>query len=168
MPDLITHVSLAHILIRGFHAFKRTSLKFHAPEIWLFYMGTMLPDLLTRPVYILFPAAKHWTVFLHTPLAMLMVTLILTLCFEERTRARVFSYLASGALIHFLADALQKQVIGNNFWFFPFSWHNFSLNLIWAHEFMVVLPVVLGSIVFMEAMIYLKQRTGKDAKRQKK
>ena len=52
MPDLITHMVFSHFLIRGYELLKNT--KDFTPFRILFYVGTVLPDLLTRPWYILF------------------------------------------------------------------------------------------------------------------
>jgi len=153
MPDLITHVSMAHLILRGIDSLQRRLSFFQSDAIWLYYLGTILQDLLTRPVNILFPSAIHWTIFLHTPLAMTVVHLMLVMLFEGSKRQTAFLYLTSGSAIHFLVDALQKQVIGNNFWLYPLSWHNFSLKLFWAHEFMAVLPYLVSMIIVLETVL---------------
>ena len=131
MPDLITHVAFIHLLRRPFDLKK---------QIWnpnlriLFYVGTILPDILTRPFYILFPSTFSWTVAIHTFAGMFIICALIAFFFEVKIRRQVFVLLISGAAFHFLLDAFQKQLIGNNYWLFPLSWKNFGLGIFWAGE----------------------------------
>ncbi len=155
MPDLITHTAVAHLLARSFSSYrysiKRWDLHF------LFLLGTMLPDLLTRSFYILFPSLFHWIIFFHTPIAMLIVSWMAAALFTVTRRRAVFISLYSGALLHFLLDALQKQIIGNNFWLYPISWFNFSIGIAWPGEIMHFIPLWLVAVLLLESYKYIKR-----------
>jgi hypothetical protein len=156
MPDLITHVAVAHLLKRPFEI--RNPSGDHALVRTVFYLGVMLPDLLSRPWYILFSPVHDWVVAFHTPFGMLLTSGLLALLFERSLRGKVFLWLMLGVLLHFGIDCLQKQVTGNNFWLFPFSWRNFGYGLFWAGEAVAFMPVWIVLVVLMEGSIHLTKR----------
>ena len=127
-----------------------------APFRILFYSGTILPDLLSRPFYIIFPSTYLWITALHTPLAMLIIITMLSLLFHSGIRKRVFLNLCGGAALHFLLDALQKHVSGNNFWLFPFSWKNFSYGVAWPEDILLLIPVWI-ILAFITELIVRKR-----------
>lgn len=153
MPDLVTHVALGHILRRPYEALRPDPDD--ASKRLLFYLGIILPDVLSRPLYILFPGVHDWVVAFHTPAGLLAASGLLASRFEKPFRGVVFRFLAGGGLFHFLTDCFQKQVTGNNFWLFPFSYHNFGYGLFWAGEAMTFAPVWVGLAVLMEIGLWL-------------
>ena len=162
MPDLITHVALSHFFVRGYELKKRTMNNW--PWRLLFYFGTVLPDILTRPIYILFALQNRWTVGLHTPLATLAVSGIIALLFAQPFRKKAFYFLAAGNLIHFTLDSFQKHLVSRNYWLFPFSWNNYSWELLYPSQFMGLIPLWLGFVVMFEVAVYLISRQSrKDA-----
>jgi hypothetical protein len=156
VPDLVTHAAFGYILQRPYEtlrpsqddAFKRT----------LFFLGVMLPDLLSRPWYILFPSVHDWVVAFHTPAGTLAFCGLLASRMEKSFRGTAFRFLAIGGLSHFLLDCFQKQVTGNNFWLFPFSWHNFGIGLFWAGDAMAYTPVWIGLCALLEVGLRLSRR----------
>lgn len=156
MPDLVTHVAVAHLLKRPFEI--RNPSWNHAPLRTIFYLGAMLPDLLSRPWYILFPPVHDWVLAFHTPSGMLLTCGLLALMFERRLRKKAFLCLMLGAVLHFGMDCLQKQVTGNNFWPFPFSWRDFGYGLFWAGDAVAYFPVWIVLVVLMEGIIRFTKR----------
>ncbi len=156
MPDLITHTLVSHLLRRPLD-WRSASRPWQGLRP-LFYLGVLLPDILTRPFYIIFPVTKTWTIFLHTPAGALLACLLLTRLLREDLRRSAFFWIAGGALTHFALDALQKQVTGNNFWLFPFSWKNFSLPLLRPEDFMALIPLFLGLTLVLEAAFFVFRR----------
>ena len=135
MPDLATHVLATHLVSRARPGWRM----FYAPLL----LGTILPDLLTRPLYMLFPAA-FWFVFpLHTPLVLALVCYVLSFLFEERLRVKVFMAMYTGVLFHIGLDLLQKSVTRAYAPLFPFSWARWSAGLFWPDEGLLLLPVLL-------------------------
>lgn len=162
MPDLITHVALSHLVIRPF------DLRASNPEQFsiriLFYLGTVLPDLLTRPWYILFPVTKDWTLVFHTPLGMLITSGCIALLFTPRLRKSAFLNLIGGGSLHFLLDSLQKQIYGNNFWLFPLSYKNFEIGIAWAEDFLNLIPLWILLIALLESGQWIMRRKTKRKK----
>lgn len=156
MPDLITHVTIAHILRRPFELVKQQ--KAVLPFRTLFLLGTILPDILTRPFYILFPIDQDWTVALHTPLGGWLSCTIIAFLFKPAIRKRAYINLLGGAGIHFLLDSLQKQIVGNNFWLFPFSYKNFSIGIMTAGELIPFIPLWIGLVIILELSIFLYRK----------
>ena len=148
MPDLVTHVTVAHLfrLLRG----RIRNHRDIGMNLLLFYWGTILPDLLTRPLYILFPETHHWLLPFHTPLGMGVFSLMIAVLFPVNLRRSAFLNLFGGAMFHFFMDLLQKQVIGNHFWLFPFSWSSRGLGLAWPHEIMKLIPIWIILIILLD------------------
>jgi len=158
MPDLITHVALSHILRRPFDRGRRMSevLPFRV----LFYLGIILPDILTRPWYILFPVTHNWTLCFHTPLGMGLTAGILAMFFESSIRKIAFKNLTLGAGTHFILDTLQKKITGDNYWFFPVTWKSVEHGIAWAEDYVDLIPLWLGLVLLVEFVIYLWNKKG--------
>jgi hypothetical protein len=157
MPDLITHTAVAHLIRRPFESANTSNNP--APMRILFLIGVMMPDLMSRPWYILSPAVHDWVVAFHTPAGMLAACAAASLLLERSLRRKAFLWLFSGAVLHFAVDSLQKQVSGNNFWLFPFSWKNFGIGLFWAGEAIPFVPVWLALVLGLE--LYFSTRSAK-------
>jgi len=156
MPDLVTHMAFSHLMIRGFELTKNRP-RFGSFRT-LFYMGTILPDLLTRPWYILFTDTHDWTVAMHTPVGAVLVCAILSLLFEASLQKPAFLFLTGGAMSHFLLDAFQKQLIYNNYWFFPLSWKAVGWGIAGAGTIVEWIPVWLGIVLIFEVSVWTIQK----------
>jgi hypothetical protein len=149
MPDLLTHAAVAHLAARRW--FPRLGAV-------LFVAGTMLPDVLSRPFYIVFPALHWWVMPLHTPAGMVIVCWILAGFFETAERRRVFLALAGGVLLHFLLDAPQKHVAAGYFWLFPFSWTTYEWGWWWSEDSVRLVPAAVLLVAILEIIIYIRTR----------
>jgi len=156
MPDLITHSIFNHI-VRRFYDIKKNHSPFSGVIIF-FYLGTILPDILTRPVYIIFPETHDYIIFLHTPAAIFFFSLLLVQFLNDNIRKAAFINIIAGSYLHFILDALQKQVTGNNFWLFPVSWHNFGYGLFWASQYLSFLPVSIFILIVLELFLRFIRR----------
>ena len=91
MPDLLSHYAVAHLAVQ----------RWRRPVAVLFLLGTLLPDLLTRPLYILWPQT-YWLVMpLHTPVGFAIMGWMIAALFPNGERRSVFWALLLGALLHF-------------------------------------------------------------------
>jgi hypothetical protein len=114
-----------------------------------FLIGTILPDVLTRPVYIVFPSL-HWFVMpLHTPIGLFLVCQLISRFLPPQQQRPVFYNLMGGAVLHLLLDICQKQMGDGYHLFFPFSWSSFEIGLFWAETSLYLLPLWLGIGVFL-------------------
>jgi hypothetical protein len=156
VPDLITHVAAAHLIRRPFEV--GGTLRSDVHDRYFFYLGAMLPDLTSRPWYILFPRIHDWVLAFHTPVGALLWCGFLSLLFRRGLRRRMFLWGAGGAALHLGLDCLQKQVVGNNYWLFPFSWNNFGFGLFWAGEAIPFIPVWIGLVILFEAAVWRIRR----------
>lgn len=155
MPDLITHVAASHLLYRFAEIIKQR--KISVSLISLFVLGTILPDILTRPLYIIFPVTHDWTIAFHTPMGMLLTTGFIAMWFKQQ-RKSIFITLFSGAMCHFILDACQKKVADNDFWFFPFSWKSYHWGIFWADDVILYIPFWIAIIMVFEMGRYLHNR----------
>ena len=138
MPDLLTHFLVAYLLVQIL------SIKRYAS---IFYVGAILPDVLSRP----FMLADLWSYWffepLHTPLVLILSCSLLTCFFEEEIRKKVFAYLLTGVSLHLFMDVFQKHMTLGYPWLFPFSWVDFEIGLLWPEQSLYYLPVLLTLIV---------------------
>ena len=79
MPDLISHIGFGYLVgarykSRGWMA--------------LFLMATILPDVVTRTVYIVFPSMYWFIKPLHTPLGIFLLALLLSGIFEKKIQIK--------------------------------------------------------------------------------
>jgi hypothetical protein len=145
MPDLLTHSVAAYLTARRW---------FPRPAAILFIVGTMLPDVLSRPFYIVFPVLHWWVMPLHTPVGIAIVCWMIAGFFKIEDRKIIFIALLAGALFHFLLDAPQKHIAAGYFWLFPFSWTTYEWGLWWSEDSVKILPFVVLLIASVEMIIY--------------
>jgi len=150
MPDLVTHFTVAYCFTR--------------PARWarfrvIFYLGTILPDLITRPLYILFPSTAYYVYSLHSPIMIVIVSLLISQIFERNIRRHVLLFLLLGTALHFVLDLLQKQVLDAYYWLFPFSWKTCNLGLFWPEDALTLLPVWVCLIIIVESTIQFRNRS---------
>jgi hypothetical protein len=135
MPDLVTHFCTAQIARRC------TRLRLFP----VFALGVILPDLISRPVHILFPATAWYVAPFHSPLVCALYCLLLSLLFAPAIRRACFISLCAGVGLHLVLDALQKQVCQiYYFWLFPFSWWTWEADLFWPDQAVLFLPVTIA------------------------
>jgi hypothetical protein len=147
MADLMTHFALSYGLTRSEY-FQRFRC--------IFYVGAILPDVLSRPFYILKPALYSYTVAIHTPFFMTVFCLWCAEFFNDAIRPWVRKYLLLGVALHFVIDLFQKHVTGGYIWFFPFSWRSFEIGLYWPHEPLRFIPVWIFLILSTEIVMWVK------------
>ncbi|MFB0565713.1 MAG: metal-dependent hydrolase [Candidatus Aminicenantaceae bacterium] len=153
MPDLVTHFAAAYIL-----KVPRQWSKFRIP----FYIGAILPDLLSRPFYIIYPSAAFVVYSFHTPLVTAVVCLLIAQFFQEEIRPGVRRNLFLGIGLHYGLDLMQKYLISGYVWLFPFSWKSFSLQLFWSEEALQFVPVWVALVLGIETFIQIKKRIRKE------
>ncbi|UCD84614.1 MAG: hypothetical protein JSU92_00040 [Deltaproteobacteria bacterium] len=148
MPDLVTHFSVAYILVRWTKVLKYSAT---------FYLGTILPDILTRSFFIPFPKT-YWVVSpFHTPIPLFFTCWLIAYLFEERLRKGILISLVTGAYLHLLIDFFQKYIVPEHLLLFPFSWKTFGFGLFWPEESLYAIPLLLLLILITE-FISMKYR----------
>ncbi len=150
MPDLVTHFAAAYFL--------------KIPDRWSrfrvpFYIGALLPDLLARPLSILYPPVSYTVYSLHTPIVSLIVCLLITQFFEKEIRSGVRINLLLGTFLHFGLDIFQKHITISYYWLFPFSWKSFELGLVWPEDSLKAVPVLVILMIVIETAIQVQKRT---------
>ncbi|MBN1559266.1 hypothetical protein JW998_03405 [candidate division KSB1 bacterium] len=149
MPDLVTHTAAAYFLSRH-RCFQRYRV--------LFYLGTILPDILARPIHIIFPQLYFYSVAIHTPIFMAIFTLFFSEFFRK-DRWAVVKFLGAGIVVHFALDLLQKHLAAGYYWFFPFSWKSFEIGLFWPEDFVSLIPLWCVLVLAAEILQRLKEHS---------
>ncbi len=148
MPDLITHSAAAYFLSRD---------KRMAHYRAFFYIGAILPDVLTRPVYILFPKLFFFTVAIHTPVFMLVAVLFFSEFFRAEIKRPVALFTLAGVALHFLMDVFQRHLLTGYYWFFPFSWRSVEIPLFWPETPVRFIPLWIALVLGTELMLYWRR-----------
>jgi hypothetical protein len=152
MPDLLTHLMIAEGCRRGARGGLLT--------VW-FLVGTVLPDILTRPVNILFPALSWFCMPLHTPIGLFFVCLLISRCFPVVERRSVFGNLLGGTALHLFLDLFQKHIGDGYYLLFPFSWWSFEVGLVWPEDSLYLLPLWIGVGLVVGVKILVRRRLTK-------
>ena len=153
MPDLVTHFAGAYLVNRVWKIGRGAVI---------FYLGAMLPDLITRPLHILYPRLLPATLGLHSPAGVFLACWLISLFFRSDQRKPVFWLLFSGSLLHFLMDAAQKHLSGGYLWLFPFSSRRISVGFIWPEDSIRFLPVTLLIVLLVFAVSRWRERRRTD------
>jgi len=156
MPDLVTHLAVNHLL-RNLTEIRQESCS--APERVLFYAGTLLPDVTSRSIAILFPASITWTLAFHTPAGSIILAVLFSQFMKSGTRNRSFCNIAAGSLLHYLLDTFQKTSTPVFFWLFPFSWKDCGIPLFDPGDLIPWIPVWLVILLVWEGLrIFVKSK----------
>ena len=149
MPDLITHTASTYFI----SSFRKND----AYRIF-FYLGIILPDIITRPIYIIWPSLYKYTVAMHTPVFLVFVVLLAGEFFRPSVRYTFYSNTFFGVFLHLLLDFFQKHLAKGYYWFFPFSWKSFEIGLFWPEIPLLLSPLWILFIIFCEWRLYSKRR----------
>jgi hypothetical protein len=149
MPDLLSHVAIAY-------GVKRCSGKLFLTP-W-FLLGTILPDILSRPFNILFPLVGWFFMPFHTPAGLLLVSALISEFSATSMRRLAFLSLISGAALHLFLDLFQRHSGGGYYLFFPFSWRKFEFGLISPEASLYLFPVWLSIGAFLAVRWFLFNR----------
>lgn len=157
MPDLLTHLAAAHLARR---AYEITQQAICPPQTaTMFYVGSILPDLLIKPLAII-ASSQNVIWFLtptHVPVGVALISYAVVMLLPEAARPRFFRLLLLGSVLHFGLDLLQKHLTaGAYYWFFPFSWWTFHLPLFWPSDSILGLPA-LGGLIIMAEWAYARR-----------
>jgi membrane-bound metal-dependent hydrolase YbcI (DUF457 family) len=157
MPDLLTHLAAAHI-VRRTGEISRCRV-YRSQDYTMFYLGSILPDLIVRPLSILFDNQSVYWFFspTHFPLVLVLMSYVIVMFFKESSRKKFFLLLMLGNGLHCVLDVLQKNIaLEGYYWFFPFSWKTFSLQLFWPSDSILAIPFLLVIIVVLEIFFFRK------------
>jgi hypothetical protein len=135
MPDLLTHLLVAQACRKGVRGGVLTP--------W-FLVGTVLPDVFTRPFSIAFRSLFWFFMPLHTPVGLFVLCALISNLLPAPSRRSVFYNLLSGAALHLLLDACQIHMAGGYYLLFPFSWWSFEFGLFWPETSLYFLPLWIG------------------------
>lgn len=150
MPDLMTHLLIPYAL--GRPSLRRSGLA-------LLCLGAVLPDLFSRvPAIVLGRTQAAWVFSaFHTPAGVLVLCLGLALLFPREIRKTCLGWLLAGSGVHLLLDLMQKTVLaGNYYWFFPFSFKRFQVELFWPDQTVFAVPFLL--LLALGAELYSRRR----------
>jgi len=154
MPDLITHFASAYFVSRS-SRFARYRISF--------YLGVLLPDLTTRPLYIIFPPASRVVYSMHTPIFVFLLCLLIAEFFQRNIRAYIRIGLLLGSTLHFGLDILQKHLITSYYWLYPFSWASTDFGFWWPDQFLKIVPLWILLILMCEVSISLIHKKHKQS-----
>ena len=149
MPDLATHA------IGGYLVYYGTTKSLRKPAdkaaSAAFVLGNILPDITTRPAFLLFPKTYEFVFSLHTPIIMLLFTILIVSFMKKHIRLKAGGWIFTGSLFHIFLDHLQIHVAPTTYWLFPFSSNSTSMGLFGVDDSMIILPYLLA--IFLIVLI---------------
>jgi hypothetical protein len=148
MPDLLTHVMIAQGC--------RMAVRSAGLTPW-FLVGTVLPDVLTRPFSIILPRLFWFSMPLHTPTGLFLICALISQLFPASNRRSVFYNLLGGAAVHLLLDMCQKHLAGSYYLFFPLSWRSVEFGLFWPEDSLFLLPLWVGGGLVLGVMALVRR-----------
>ena len=138
MPDLVTHSTVAWLLARRWR---------RAGPLVLVLLGAQLPDLLTRvPGIFLDKASLRWFDPLHSPVGVLLVSLLVAQLFRVDLRRQAFACFFFGGATHLLLDAFQFNLCGSYHWLFPWSTWNGQIGILPIEAAVATIPLQLLAV----------------------
>lgn len=139
MPDLISHIASGYLARPNYR---------QRQWMFIFLFGTILPDIATRPIYILFPKSYWFVKPMHTPAGIFLMCLMLSGLFAPALRNKVLWHLLGGSALHLFVDLFQKHLQGGYPLAFPFTWRTFEFGLFWPEQMLWFIPLwVCGAAV---------------------
>ena len=148
MTGLLTHLIIAEGCRKGLRGYTLTS--------W-FLVGTVLPDVLTRPFSIVLPSLFWFCMPLHTPVGLFLACMSISQFFPAASRRSIFYNLLGGATLHLLLDIFQAHIAGSYYLLFPFSWWSFEVDLIWPETSLYLLPIWAGGGLWLGGKALLRR-----------
>ena len=137
MPDWLTHILIA-LIISGLLGVKKKSLV---------VLGALLPDLIVKSsllgFFVHLPNTFNYMIgAFHTPIMSFLLSMAIAPLFK-------FDYLKTllliniGLVSHISADLLMRHFDGGQMLFYPFSFKPYTLNVLWAEKYYLVLVPAL-------------------------
>lgn len=150
MPDWLSHLFIGLIICSLFNLKPKS----------LVLLGSLLPDFLfkitTIGFFIKIPTSFIYWFFapMHTPIGSFLMALAITPLFRFKYK-KTLLFISIGLVTHFAADSLVKFFLkcSQLILLFPFSWKSFSLPLIWADQYYMIL---FASIFIYGLIILIK------------
>jgi hypothetical protein len=167
MPDWLTYVLSAWVLCEvAFLLGFRNSRRYLGAAA----LGTVLPDIV-KGFFLLKTLTGldliAFSVPFATPVGAILVVGLVSLFFDEGEIRRVVSYMAAGAVVHLVWDLTLHPYGGGTLVYFPLSFQQYALGLIWSDSILplllIGLPVVLLVIrrVLVEGSPFSGPRAGR-------
>lgn len=132
MPEWYTHVLFALILA---DVLRLNRL--------LVVIGALIPDIILKIelLWTLFaiPENTEWALVpFHSPSGAILVG-VFAATFFVKDKTKVFGLFMIGVISHFALDQLLNKhyIVGQTFFFFPFSWLYVEYGLLWSDEFYI-------------------------------
>jgi hypothetical protein len=136
MPDLMGHLVIGLILAELLDIKKKS----------LVVLGALMPDLVAK-IYLLYfyfgiPATISFVSF-HSPIMMFLLSILIAPLFKY-DKLKTFIFFNIGSASHFLSDLTMRHfTVSGTRLFFPFSFNNYTINLIWPEDSIYILIVSL-------------------------
>jgi hypothetical protein len=151
VPDLTNHVLGAYIIGKALRVKDLDAS---------YYLGAVLPDVVSRTGSILLPATAMHVDAMHAPVCIVATALAVGLCFERSIRGRIQRNLLLGAATHMALDLIQRQTVGGYPLLFPFSGARSTGGWIWSDQ----VPLLLVITAPLALFLYMRGSVGKGKK----
>jgi hypothetical protein len=134
MPDLLTHTTIGYLV---------RNRKWDKYKLLFFLIGTVFPDVLSRPFMIILPDYRWFFHAFHTPVVVLLFTYLFSIFFERPMQWLVFKLVLLGSAFHFFLDLFQISISDMAYLlFFPITVnYDFLISILWSEDILILTPV---------------------------
>jgi len=151
VPDLATHAIGGYLLSRFPQIFSQKPSE-NGLVVSSFVFGNILPDITTRPAFLLFPKTFDYVFFIHTPFVMLLISALIATFLNSNVRLKAGIFMFTGSIMHMVLDHFQSHIFYPNYWFFPIYNEPSGIDLYGVDSSLTMLPYLF--FVFIVVLIY--------------
>ena len=154
MPDLATHALATYFIAIPFKKWKPNYIDY--PHL---LFGAILPDIITRPIFILFPETFDYVGLLHTPFSLFIICLLIATFFKNHERKKIFLNQYLGSVFHLFLDFFQIHLLPCNYLLFPFLFDAYGINLFGVNDSLKALPVLVVIFLVLKRDLFMLVKT---------
>jgi hypothetical protein len=158
MPDLITHLVATHFISRTPNLFRNKLLDFYNAYRLLIYLGTIFPDLISKPLAFLSWKLYNFSIALHSPFCVLIECFIFSQFIYIKNRKTTFGIMIFFSFFHILVDSLQEGINPGYQILYPFSFNRYGFNWVSSEMYLQALVVFLIIAILIETYLFIKRR----------
>jgi hypothetical protein len=158
MPDLITHLLATHFISRTPNLFRNKLLSFYNTYRPLIYLGTIFPDLISKPFAFLSWKLYNFSIALHSPFCVIIECFVFSRFFYTKDRKTTFRIMIFFSFFHIFVDSLQEGINPGYQILYPFSFKRYGFNLVSSEMYLQSLVILLVVAILIETYLYFKAR----------
>jgi hypothetical protein len=158
MPDLLTHLVATHFITRAPNLFKNRFVQFYVNYRPLIFLGTIFPDVISKPFQFISWKLYNYGLAFHTPFCVIFACYIFSRFFYIKDRKTTFWIMTGFSFFHIFVDSFQRGIYPGYQLLFPFSLRRYGFNFVRSEMYLVLLIILSIIAVSIEVYFYFKNK----------